>query len=295
MAINSEEEKTLDFKVIKNPLNKVIEFFINKTDREFPIKNNRDAREVLLTLAYVAKNTYRSIFFLCDMVSKNPARKIEYSLSSISLLRLLLEEVFTLCFLSEDFAEKIVWYCKAGWREMKEEYDRFLLHYGNDLNWKLYVAKYKEVLSETQKIWRITNEEVANIKIKIKYWPIPGQMIRDCVKSEELKDFMQYLQDWFYKQFSQVAHLSWPGLSVMGTYFLEKERDPDGQAKFIEKMRSDCSFHAVTLIAAFFSEMENILKFGNKKDLQFVWGVIIKYWNYAKELYEKRYQNLLLR
>ena len=30
MAINSEEEKTLDFKVIKNPLNKVIEFFIEK-------------------------------------------------------------------------------------------------------------------------------------------------------------------------------------------------------------------------------------------------------------------------
>ena len=103
------KEKTLDHKIIGPRINKLIEFFINKIDREFPHDRirNKNAKGMFLTFTYVAKNTYRSILFLCDMVSKDPGRKIEYSISSIPLLRVILEEVFTMLFFSEKLDERM--------------------------------------------------------------------------------------------------------------------------------------------------------------------------------------------
>ncbi|UCG91736.1 MAG: hypothetical protein JSV97_11785 [candidate division WOR-3 bacterium] len=290
------EDKTLSHKVVGPKVNDLIEFYVNKIDREFPFKQIKDknwrgmSRVILLTLVYVAKNTYRSILFLCDMVSKDPARKIEYSLSAIPLLRVIMEEVFTVAFISENLEERIKQYCKAGWRETKEEYDRFLACYGKDKNWISWFNKYKEHLNETTGLFGITSAEAANPKKNILSWPTPGQM-KKHVDSSVLKDFMQYLQDWYYKQFSQAVHLTYPGLAVMGSHFLPTYADKSED--IVKKLRSDCAFHSITLILAYFSEIEHILKFQHKKELKYLWTIVSEYWGIAQELYDKRYQNLL--
>jgi len=97
------EEKTLDYKGIKGELRSVILTSINKIDREFPLPHIRGAQSLFRRLAYVAKNTYSSTLFLCAENSGN----IEFSLSAHPLLRLLLEEVFILIFISEDLQARI--------------------------------------------------------------------------------------------------------------------------------------------------------------------------------------------
>ena len=110
--------------------------------------------------------------------------------------------------------------------------------------------------------------------------------------SAELSDFFQHLEDWFYKQFSQASHLSWPHIARIGTYFIKKDDDP-GQEGYIKKIRSDVVFQSITLILALFSEIENILDFGLKERLKYLWGIVNEYWGESKELFKKRYDNLL--
>jgi len=286
------KEKTLNHKVIGPKINKLIEFFINKIDREFPHDRirNKNAKGMFLTFAYVAKNTYRSVLFLCDMVSKDPGRKIEYSISSIPLLRVILEEVFTMLFFSEKLDERITWYHKAGWRETKETYDRCLARYGEDENWASWFEKYRKHLNETTSMFGITSAEASNPRKNVHVWPTPGQM-KKRVDSPNVTNFMQYLQDWFYKTFSQAAHLSWPGLAIMGGHFLHANLD--NQESYLKKTRSDCAFYNTTLILAFFSELENILKFNHKEELKYLWTIVSEYWEVTKELYDKRYRSLL--
>ena len=286
------KERTLDHNIMASKINDLIEFYINNIDRGFPFKKfvAKNGRGMFLTFAYVAKNTYRSILFLCDMVSKDPARRIEYSISSIPLLRVILEEIFTLVFISEDVEKRIEWYHKAGWRESKEEYDRCLALYGKDNNWATWFMEYQNHLDKAKKLFDITATEFSNPEKNILRWPTPGRM-KNHVKSSVLTDFMQYLQDWYYKQFSQASHLTYPGLAVMGSHFLPSVSAT--KENNLKKLRSDCAFHSITLILAFFSEVENILKFSHKEELKYLWTVVGEYWEYAKELYDRRYQSLL--
>ena len=103
------KEKQLDFSVVEKPLDEVIEFFINSIDRGFPLKNIPGARDFFLSLAYVARNIYRSIRYISAEKPEDFNRKIEYSLSSIILIRTILEEVFTIVFISIDLKNRLSW------------------------------------------------------------------------------------------------------------------------------------------------------------------------------------------
>jgi len=279
------QERSLNYKVIKEELRSVILSSINKIDREFPLDHIDGAQSLFRRLAYVAKNTYSSILFLCA----DNSEKIEFSLSAHPLLRLLLEEVFILIFISEDLQTRIDLYHKGGWWKMKEEYDRFSARYHEDPDWVSWLSDYCKYLEKTRILFGITPDQVKDHK-QIAHWPTPGRM-KNKVTSPVLKEHLQYLDDWFYIQFSQAAHLSFPGLAKMGECLLPDA--PDEKEAYLKKLRSDSAFQAITLILAFFSEIENILRFNLKEKLKYLWTLVGEYWPEAKGLYNKRYKGIL--
>lgn len=281
------KERQLDFNVIKQDLDNLLEFFINKINREFPLRTPRGAKELFLSLSHVARNTFMSIRYICADKSYDFARKLEYSVSSIPLLRLILDEIFTVIFISDDLDSKISWYYKSGWREMKEDFDRFSKCYKDNPEWTEWLNEYEQLLEGLEKQSGITSDEKINIKT-IKYFPTPSQMIK---LSPKTKSFMEYLDDSFYRDFSEVVHLKFAGLTKLSASFFTD--DDEIREDHLKKIRSDCVLHSITLVLCYFSEIELILNFNAEKKLSYLWCIVSNYWPLAAEIYDRRYRNLL--
>ena len=278
------EDKHLDFGVIVEDLDKLIETYLNKIDREYPFSKGK---EIFFIFACIAKNTHKTIRYISVDKNPPPFQKIEYSLSSIPLNRLILEIIFSVIYISSDLENKIDKYYKSGWRELKERYDIYYKEYANDPNWKEWLTGKREFIEKFKKDLGIKDEETANLKL-IKYWPIPGQMTRDDSLNENLKGIIKYLTDWFYKEYSQATHLTWPGVSHLGCCYIQD--DEETKAVWLQKLRSDGVADSVTLILALLSEFEIIFNFDQKERLQYLWGIFKSYYPKAEELYIKRYK-----
>lgn len=291
----SQSKDILDYRVVGDGLKDEMEYYINNLERDFPDNFVRDKdwdgmlRVTLLSLAHVARNTYRSIIYLSDTVSKDPKRKIEFAISAVPLNRVILEEVFTVLYMSDNIELKIEQYCKAGWRHLREEYDRNQLEYAQDADWKEWFNECKKHLDDEKIMFKITPTEEANIK-SINRWPTPGTMT-DNTKPTEIKDFMRFLFDFVYRPLSQGPHLTYSGLAETGSHFLPAAIDYKEER--IATLRTQYVFQAATFVLSFLGEIENIFKFGHKEKLKYLWTIVSNYWPESKALYKKRYKALL--
>ncbi len=290
-------EKVLDFRAIRDPLDNALEALKNLIDREWPkeLATIAGSRALFLTMIKVAVNTYESVRFLAADFPKEGAPKLEHALSIPPLTRSLLDQLFTVIFLSEDLPNRTQWYYKGGWRESIEAYVRYNSKYGDNPEWASWLTAYSSFLEEIRVDWGISDEEAASLKEKeeekkkIKYWPIPSRMKKRALK--ENRNFFQFLDAWIYKTLSQDAHLSFPGLVHRGAPLLlkpSKEREAQ-----LEKRKSQGVFTTITVVLALASEMEHLLNFGLAKQLGYVWGVLINFWEEAADLYAMRYERFL--
>jgi len=289
---DTPEDKIFDFKLIKQDLDNLVETFINKIDRTSPLRRIKNADHIISAFVKIAKNIYKTIIYLCATKPVDYKRKKEYIFSTLPLLRVLLEEVFTVVFISEDLDSRIQWYLKAGWREMKEENDRIYKRFKDDPHWQKILPGLGRVVEEGQIELNLTDTEIKTLN-KIRYWPIPSRMLNE-VSAIETKNLFQFLDDWFYKQFSQSAHISLHGLFQTEVY-LSRANENDEMTTYVEKMRALCVFNAVTFILMLLSEIEHILNFNLKTRLAYIWGIVTNYSEDAKKLYEMRYSIFLIR
>lgn len=279
----------LDFRIIRDPLDKALEALTNLTDREWPkrFENIDGARAFFLTTIKVAVVTFRSIRFLAADAPKQCTPELEYALSIPPLTRSLLDQLFTVIFVFEDLPRRTRWFYKAGWREIKETFDRYKAKYANDPAWSKWLENLEKFLEEIRPKWGVSSREAANPK-KIDWWPIPSKM----KKQSRDRSFLEYLENWFYKALSQEAHLSFPGLSHRGAPLLMMR----GKARnrVLERHKSQIVLTSITIMLAIASEMEYQLQFGLAQRFVFVWQVLIEHWEEAKELYQMRYRQFLV-
>lgn len=290
------EVPRLNDDVIREPFHNLLAATGNKLDREWKdsYSTHRGSRVMLRALVLSSDNTYRTVRHFCAEHPKDPARKPEYALSAPPLARSILDALFTVVFAFENLAERTEWYYKAGWREIHEEHARHLSRYGADDGWKEYLAEQTEFLDKTRVQWGITAPEAANPSKAIKRWPIPSQMAKHKGTSQERRDFMSHLEDWFYRELSQDAHLSWPGLARRSAYLMLDRDERDDEAKWkLAKKKSDAFFTCVVLLLAMMSEIECELRFGLDERLKYVWGICNAYFEAGKEVYDMRYAGRL--
>jgi hypothetical protein len=108
---------------------------------------------------------------------------------------------------------------KYGWREDKERLLRFQRQYGNLPDWKTWLQRYSDQVEMGKFLFSITKQEENNL-VSIKYWPNPGKMARYRIKPTSIlppsRQFLEYMNDWFYRDLSAESHLSSRGVMVRG-------------------------------------------------------------------------------
>jgi hypothetical protein len=247
---------------------------------------------LLQSHAAVGATTYRTVIWVIAENSESRGGEAEFVLSVPPLVRSLLDQVFTVCFISEDPQTRSLQYHKSGWREINERNTRERKRYGNDPKWERRLTEQHKLLQQLAVLANIASEESTDPKKFINYWPIPSQMIKGC-HAPVTREFMKFLEDWFYRELSQEAHLSQPGL-ISRAYPLIIDLPPERIDEHIALRRSMFAMTTITLTVALLSEIQGILRFPEISErLKYLWGLLKELWVDPKDLYERRYQNLL--
>ena len=286
-------DKRLEFAVIREPLEKLTTATILNVERALPpeIAKIPGAPVVLRLLAKSAETMFSTIRYFCAEKPADPARRISFASSAPPLLRSMLDEICTVIFLGEDMPARVQWYYKAGWRELREEYERHVRRYAGKPGWDAWLAEYGKFFDATQQDWGITAAEAANLKA-IPYWPTPTGMIASKTLGAEAQTFFEYMRDWFYREFSQEDHLSLPGLIRRGVNFLRPPDDLRTENTW-KKLRSDWVNYAVVLFLAFLTEIVLLCRFDLRGHCAYIWGILKEYSPMAAEVFEARYQGRL--
>ena len=289
----------LSFDVIKEPLDKVVEAVANKIQRESndAFESIPSARPFFLVTIKSAQNTYKTIRYICADKPEDPIRKLEYALACPALSRTILDSLFTIVFVLEDLPNRLNWYHKAGWREMMEKLKRYKDQYGTQPEWKEWFDIYEKHIKTVEQEWNLSEEEIQTNKKQIRYWPNPGKMIRWGISQGNeppaSRHYLSYMNDWFYRDLSAEAHLSYPGLLTKGFLVDLPGVEEEWIREKLVKMKSDQVFIALTLLLALVSEMEVYFKFQLTERIQYLWTILNSFCLATKEVYEFRYEQLL--
>lgn len=285
----SEEAPTVPFGSFHPQLDTVATAIFNKLEREWPVRwlNKSGAPTILRATVAVARNTYRSVVFLCADGPEG-GRKPEFSLSAVPLARTILDSLFTLVALFENLGEQTDRFYRGGWREIKEELQRHQDKFGSDPNWADWLEGLEQLVEGFKVEVAITPADEAAFSKRVPYWPTPGQLLKDPLLSPERRGFLEYLTAWFYREMSSDSHLSLPGLARRSVPLLE------GSSRGIEKHRSDCVMVTAVLLLCVLSEIQLGAQWPDiTPRLEYVWSLLGSVWEQAREIYEMRYDGNL--
>lgn len=272
----------LDYRLIKENIDRLLQSVPNKLEREWPSSKTAStpaAFTVLLGTVKVVGNTFKAIRFLCSEKSPDWRHRPEMALAVPPLARTVLDALYTCIFLLEDLPGRAEWFMCSGWREMAASIDRARRDYGSDPAWVEYIA---EADSSLAKIKNLIGKSDAELR-STKWWPTPPQM-KGHVKHPATSTFFGYLDDWFNREFSQVSHLSLPGLIHSAGPLIDRA----GGEEKIEQMRGYHFMQVVMLLISVYSEVEAELKIGVTDDLRYVWEMLIQHHPFARELRDGR-------
>lgn len=243
---------------------------------------------ILLSMMDVLRETWDSARHLCADGDGSEVR-VEFAVAVPPLARVIADSLFGVLYLFEDAATRCAVFLKANAAKMHLDDIRYRARYGEDPKW----AEWLRLHSEQVKWWKdlagFTAEDEANAKKVARLWPNPGAM-KSQVGAPGLREFLQYMDDWFYAHLSQDSHLQGPGLIRQGGFAA-----PDQDEQLKKKYRSDCVAAAFTLYLAFLSELAAAVARGGDpiSDAIGLWSAVGSHMEFANEVWEIRYSKLL--
>ena len=198
----------------------------------------------------------------------------------------------------EDLEPRSAWYHKSGWRDAALEYERFQKEYLGNAAWTEWLSGVSAFLSQGATLFGMSQEESGNPGKAIRPWPNPGQMPSYGVDLESRppdRAFLQYLNDWFYREHSAQSHMSFFGMMKLGVLILRHDLGAHEkrtvEEQFYPKHRSVSASRTSLLLLCIVSEIEHYFKYSSEIDLRIleIWQVLIDAVPEAKELYDMRY------
>ena len=295
---NSNETRKLDFKIIERPIDTLLAAAANKIERACPVELSRVpwAQPLFLVAVRVATVTYRTVRLICANAPNTQASPVEYSISVPPLNRSLLDTIFTLMFILEDPDQRCAWYFKAGWRESRLNYEKHLATYGDSPDWQSWLTVVRDHVQKGKIFFGITADQEANPSA-IRSWPNPGAMKSYGLKKDDAltagRKFMNYLDDWYYKELSVQSHLSAFGFETRGGILIKGLPPDEDTAGELQRFRSIQVSKSVTLTMIFLSELELDLHLGFQERIKYIWTILAAHALEAKEIYELRYASAL--
>ena len=250
---------SLDFKVFGQRFESLAAACANKIEREWPRQFSGIPLGQIFFLGHIkaATNIYETVLFICAEKRRDPFQKPEFSLVLQPPLRTLLDGLFNITFALEDFPARVERFNKAGWRESKERLDRYLAKYGSRPEWNRWFEANRTNVERGKTLFGISPAEESNMRL-IEYWPIPSRMpgSTTAVKSPDLRAFMAFLQDWFYRDPSAMFHLTLSGLIMQAGPLLKLPPYTDEYEQRIPLWKSQQLGMALVLTLAQISEVE---------------------------------------
>ncbi|MGO9451127.1 MAG: DUF5677 domain-containing protein [Candidatus Binataceae bacterium] len=273
----------LDYQLIKERIDRLLQSVPNKLERDWP--NSKPpppfpAFAVVLGTVSTASNTFKTIQFLCSEKSQDWRHRPEMALVVPALARTLLDALYTCIFLFEDLPSRADWYMSSGCRELAEYINRAKRDYGSDAGWTEYFTEAEPGLSNLAKLIGKTQDQL----YKARWWPTPPQM-KAFTTDPALMAFFIYLDDWYYREFSQISHGTLPGLIHSAGALRDLAR---GETAKVEQLRGYHFMQVVILLVSLYSEVEAELKIGVAGDLGYLWTMLNEHYPFAREVYEKR-------
>ena len=293
-----EKPKAVNFKVLGEPLNKLLTALGNKLSREWPARyrNVTGARELYVMHLRAAHKALLSAMYLCGDLPPDPRREAEFCVSLAPINRALLDSLFTVMFILEDLPSRCEWFNEAGWREGKLELDRYVAEYGQLPEWREWLSELITFVQSGISLFRLTPQQTSNPKA-LRSWLTPGAIcnygVSPSAPLDPTRAFMKYLNDFFYIDLSQQVHLTpWGTMKRTGFLLDEVRADPSFDTQ-VKKYRYIQVGHTVVLALALASEIEAHFNFGLRKDAAYAWSLAASLIAIADEMYKKRYQELL--
>jgi hypothetical protein len=196
------------------------------------------------------------------------------------LARVILDALYTCIFLFEDLPARADWYICAGWRELAESTDRAKRDYASEPDWAEYLAQADHNLEKISKLIGKSEVELRNTD----WWPTPPQMKRR-VKDSDTVAFFAYLDDWYYREFSQISHGTLPGLIRTAGALRDLAK---GETTKVKQARGYHFMQVVMLLITLYSEIDTDLKIGVTADLRYLWEMLKQHYPFASEIYDRR-------
>ena len=193
---------------------------------------NRDAERTLslfLILTRFTKTSYESVCFLTSSEDDGSKRKKEFVLVLPPINRQLMDMLFNLIYITDDFPSRSREYELYGYRQAREQYDRVYERFGKLPKWQQHFEDQRAFLKLMETYISITDEQRTN-PATIRFWVGPARLIRRKTKSQP---FLKFLDTWFYSETSAQAHLNPAGLFSVAM-FLISEFAPEGQRANVE-------------------------------------------------------------
>lgn len=237
------------------------------------------------------KNSYEAVNFLLSDSDDSPKRKREFVLILPPSNRQLLDLLFSLVFMLDDFETRSMTYELSGYRQAREAYDRFYSRFGTDPSWQTYFGELMDLQRTMEKYLPITPEQKATPSL-IPYWRAPYKLMRIETQSQP---FLRFLEQWLYGETSAQAHLNAAGLFTVGG-FLMTDFAAEREAMLERRLESYRFRHftrMLTTVLAIASEVDVFCKLNNREALTRMWVVLGGYVAEATDIYKMRYQSML--
>jgi hypothetical protein len=248
---------------------------------------------LLNVLLRFARNSYHAAWFLTADTPPDHNRRPNYVLVVPSINRQLLDLLFSLVYMLDDFEARSLQYQRAGWREAQEEYQKFKTHFSADPAWKQHFMNLGENLAMMVSAFGITPEQQKQPS-SMKYWKHPGELKDEQTPS---RPFLRYLDKWLYADTSAQAHLSFGGLIPVAVFLVADlvggQPQQFVEERIIQQYRFMHTSRTAIVTLAIATEIDVYCKLGYKDDALYLWRVFNDYVDEAKEMFEHRYEERL--
>jgi hypothetical protein len=142
--------KRFDYKLVEAKLDGLlfnVDRDLQRNIRRAESANNMEVSRCLTLLDVMlrfANNSYRAVRYVMAETPDDPARKPNYALIIAPVNRQLLDLLFSLVYMLDDFPTRSLQYQRAGWREATEEYHEFKTEFSRDPEWKAFFVHFRE-------------------------------------------------------------------------------------------------------------------------------------------------------
>jgi hypothetical protein len=239
-----------------------------------------------------ATNSYESVLYFAGDTPEDPRRKENYAISIPPINRQLLDLLFTMVYLLDDFKPRVREYMRSGWREIFEEQDQIRTSFPSDPDYRQHVRNLGALLGDLGNGLRLTDKEKKNPR-EFPYWPHPGSIQNLPSKS---RPFLRHLNKWFYHDTSAQSHLTFGGLLKVSMFLIaDRLEDSDRfiiQNRFLQQFRGQQLSRTLIFTLAIVTEADAYCRLKNHDVIRLVWPILADTFVEAKELWELRYQNL---